>query len=564
MRVYIQVVMCYFEGMDKPLPNTPSSEDYEALLAENSNQQTIITDLQKQVKELLQSVEQLRAMLRLAQQERFGRSSEKKHINPDQISIFNEAEMEADASPSEEEPTLETVVVRRKKTKGKRDADLSVLPQEIIEHKLAEKDRHCPTCDTVMDECGVTDHNEVIYVPATVKVKTHRQYAYACPCCKHNGDKAEVMRAPMPRPLLPKSLVSPSLLAHIASEKYDKAVPLYRIERTFADKRFHLPRQTMARWIIKVHEEYLAGFFDVLHKQFVMATHAHADETEVQVLNEPDRDAKQKSRMWVYRTGRGAPPLILFDYQETRHGEHAVRFLDGFCGTLQVDGYSGYNALPDTVILAGCVAHMRRHFIEAERALPKGSAPEQRADLDEVIGYIGQLYAIEQNVDKTVAKKHLDKEDALRWLHAARQTQSRPIFDTLYRRLRELEGEVLPRSYFGKAITYALNQESMLRVYLDDPLVDIDNNACERSIRPFVTGRKNWMFSDTPAGAKASACYYSIVETAKANGLDAYSYMNWLLSALAQIDNSEVMDYERCFPWSPTVQSHCQKMIKPR
>lgn len=434
--------------MNSTSPPTVSREEYDALVALNA-------DLQKQVTALNSELERLLAMLRLSQHARFGRSSEKKTISPDQLSFFNEAEMESDTE-SLEEPTPETVTIRRPKKKGKRDADLSVLPQEIVEHKLAESERLCPTCDTVMDACGVTDHYQLIYVPATLKSVNHRQHAYVCPYCKSHGDKAEVRRAPMPAPLLPKSLVSPSLLAHIVTEKFDKAVPLYRLERTFADKRFHLPRQSMARWLIQVHNEYLNGFRDALHAQLQTATHLHADETEVQVLKEPNREPTKKSWMWVYRTGRGSPPIVLYDYQQTRGGQHAVTFLDRFKGTLQTDGYAGYNALPGAVIRAGCLAHARRRFIETERALPKATLPEQRVDLDMVLASIRQLYAIEEKVAESAAKAYMEPTAFEQLLQEARQLQSRPVFDRLFRRLKELKQTVLPHSTFGKAIHYAL------------------------------------------------------------------------------------------------------------
>lgn len=527
-------------------------EDVEGL-------QAVVHDLRQDNTELRAEIERLRENYRRLQKSHFGPSRDTyiPPANPSQINFFNEAERLWEQSADVEEPELETVVVHRKKRRGKREQDLSVLPHETIDHTLSESERHCPCCDTVMTACGTTDHHELIYVPATLKVVNHRQHAYACPHCKVHGDKDEVVRAPIPQSLLPKSLASPSLVAHIAAEKYDKAVPLYRLERTFADKRFHLPRQNMARWLIQVDHTYLKGYRQALHATMLHSTHLHADETTVHVLKEPGREATQKSCMWVYRTGRGERPIAIYEYQPTKEGRHAVNFLRGFKGTLQTDGSPIYNVLPAADVLrAGCLAHTRRKFVEFASALPKTTPPDKRANVDWIIHRIKRLYKIEETAARD--SESLDAARALDHLKQQRDKESRPIFDTLFSRLAALKDEVLPTSAFGRAISYALGQEAYLRVYLGDPLVDIDNNACERAVKPFVLGRKNALFSDTVAGAKASAGYYSILETAKANGLDGYAYLNWLLTELKAQPPGQTIDWNRFFPWSDQVPSHCK------
>lgn len=512
---------------------------------------------QKEIQSLKEENERLLSVLRLARHERFGVSSEKSPSPYVQVSLFNEVEAEAqiEAETPEEEPTIEKVDGRRKKKKGQRQEDLSRLAQQTIEVRLSEEERHCPVCDTVMDDCGVTERHHLVYIPATVEHLVYRQHAYCCPHCKEQAEKEQVLAAPLPAPLLPKALVSPSLLAHVVAEKYDKAVPLYRIERTFADKRFSLRRQTMARWLIQVQEAYLDPFYQALHRTLLTATHIQADETTVQVLKEPGRDPTQISRMWVYHTTGGAPPITLFNYQATRGTCHAVEFLQGFTGTVQADGYSAYDALPGVMRRAGCHAHARRKFKEAERALPKATPPEMRKDLDAILALYRQLYAVEASVKE----EQLEGTEAQAYLLQQRQKRSVPVFDQLFKRMKVLmDQDVLPQSRFGQAIRYALKQEQSLRIYLDDPCVPIDTNEVERAIRPFAVGRNNWMFCDTVAGARASACYYSILETAKANGLDPRAYMEWLLDQLAGKYNPKEIDYERYFPWSSEVPESCR------
>jgi hypothetical protein len=341
------------------------------------------------------------------------------------------------------------------------------------------------------------------------------------------------------------------MVAYIMSQKYVESMPLYRQEQQLARYGVELSRQTLANWMLHGANAWLSILYDRM-KTHLLAQHiAYADETSFQVLREPGRAAEDKSYLWLYRTGPASPSIILYDYQPTRAAEHPQRFLSGFSGYLHVDGYGSYNKVAG-VTLVGCWAHARRKFTDALKALP-ASAMSKGTVAQEGLDFCNRLYTIEREVKELPPEKR----------YSVRMERSRPILDAFSAWLQKQQLHVLPKSLTGKAVTYCLNQWEKLQAYLLDGRLEIDNNRSERSIKPFVIGRKNWMFANTPRGAKASAIIYSLVETAKENSLNPFNYLTYLFETLPQLQNLEAAEtLDHLLPWSKTLPLTCRVFKK--
>ena len=486
-----------------------------------------IEELQQKTAKLEQQNAEMSAKLkwyeeqfRLAKHKRFGASSEQTH--PDQLSLelFNEAE--AEAHPALPEPTVETITYKRKKKAGAREAKLDALPVETIEYRLNEDDQVCPCCTGKLHGMSTEVRRELKIIPAEVKVVEHVRHVYACRRCEQEAIRTPIVTAPMPAPVAPGSLASPSILAYIMSQKYTDSLPLYRQEQQFLRLGVELSRQTMANWLIAGSERWLTPLYDYMHAELLKRDIVHADETTLQVLHEPGRAAQTKSYIWLYRTGRFGPDIILYDYQPGRGGEYPETFLAGFKGYLQTDGYGGYNKVKNITQL-GCWSHARRYYHEALQTVPAVGRAQTAAA--EGLAFCNALFALERKWKDATPEER----------YAARLAASKPILDAFSVWLETQQMRVLPKSLLGKAITYSLNQWGKLNVFLQDGRLEIDNNSSERSIKAVVIGRKNFLFSNTPRGAKASAIIYSIVETAKANGLKPQAYLQHLFEQLPQL-----------------------------
>jgi hypothetical protein len=304
----------------------------------------------------------------------------------------------------------------------------------------------------------------------------------------------------------------------------------------------------MANWLLAAADPWLKLIYDRMHEQLVQRDILHADESTLQVLREPGRPAESKSYMWLYRTGKDGPPIVLYDYQTTRAGKHPANFLTGFKGYLQTDGYSGYGQLKD-VTLVGCWAHARRKFSEALKALP---AEQKNKPVAASVGldYCNQLFAIERQL------KEQDLSDEERYKKRLKLTK--PVLDNFYIWLKKQRQQVLPKSTFGQAIIYCLNQWENLNHFLLDGRLEIDNNRAERSIKPFVIGRKNFLFCNTPRGAKCSATIYSIIETAKENNLKPFNYLTYLFEQLPNVDTGDEAVIDSLLPWLDTLPAECR------
>ena len=378
----------------------------------------------------------------------------------------------------------------------------------------------------------------------------HIQIVYGCRECEKNAadDVPTMIKSNVPAPVIQGSgIASPSLLSFIMCNKFVLALPLYRQEQELTRAGINISRQTMANWVIYAAEKWLEPIYNLLREELLRNDILHADETTLQVINETGRTASQKSYMWMYHTGRDAAlHAALFEYQPTREGKHPLEFLEGYKGFLHVDAYVGYNALEKQgVILVECWAHARRKFYEALKAIKK----EDRVNADANIGleYCNRLFELERYFDE----QNLTYEQRAKW----RILESKPIAEAFFEWAESMLPKILPKSKLGVAVTYAANQQPWLMNFLLDGRLELSNNRAERSIRPFTVGRKNWLFSYCAKGAKSSAIVYSIIETAQANGLVPFMYLNFLFETLPNISLEKFSD---CLPWNPVVQEICK------
>ncbi|WP_206923042.1 IS66 family transposase [Alicyclobacillus suci] len=511
-------------------PKSSTTEQVESLQQEN-------TILKQQNDELKSKVEWLEEKLRKATHQRFAASSERTKTDSVQTLLFNEAEVESE--PTLEEPTMETITYKRKKKRpGQREELLKDLPVERMEYHLPEEEQVCSCCGGAMHEMSSETRTEIKIIPAQMKVVEHVQYIYACRHCEKHEIETPVVKASMPRPAFPGSLASASAVAYIMSKKYVEGMPLYRQEQQFERQGFPLSRQTMANWVLAGATTWLNKIYDRMHQELLQRKYLHADETTLQVLHESGRAADTKSYMWLYRSGRDGPPIVLYDYQETRSREHPTRFLQGFHGYIHVDGYVGYEDIPN-VTLSGCWSHARRKFDEAIKALP-ASKRNTPVAAREGLEYCNRLFKIERGLKDMTPEKRYEQ----------RPEQSRPVLDAFLPWLEFQKENTLPKSALGEAVNYCLRQWGKLTVFLEDGHLEIDNNRGERSIKPFVIGRKNFLFSNTPRGARASAITYSIVETAKENGLDPFQYLCYLFEQLPNVPDDESDSLAALLPWA--------------
>jgi transposase len=479
----------------------------------------------------------------LSQRRLFGTSSEQ---TPDQLridNIFNEAEDQVD--PSLAEPTIEEISYKRKKRKGKRADDLSGLQKVRIDYELPDSERTCPDCGDLMADIGVSIRNELEIIPAQVINKEHAAHAYGC-SCKNDGDKKTIIRAEAPAPLISGSLATPSAVAHIATQKYVNGIPLYRTEKGLTFDGVVLSRQTMSNWLVYCAQNYLVAIYSLLISFLMMENICHADETTCQVLNEPGRKATTNSYQWLYRTGRHSEhPIVIFDYQETRRKEHPRTFLSGFKGYLHTDGYQVYHGLPPDIIIVGCFAHVRRYWEKLYESISVAARDGSIAERGLV--YINLLFWYEHEF------RDLSPEER----HKKRLEYSKPVSDDFFAWVETIHA--LPKSLLGEAVTYATLQRKFLEnIYLDGRL-ELSNNAAERSLRGFVKGRSQWLFSNTPEGAESSAMYFSIVETAMENQLNPYQYLKYLLEMLPTTKTNEL---ESLLPWSKSLPDICRVPLK--
>ncbi len=503
-------------------------------------------------------IERLKEELRLARHKRFGASSEKS--DPDQLGLFNEAETLATVPDTG--AGAEVTVPEHKRAKGCRKPIDPALPRVRIEHDIAEADKLCP-CRSghVRPRIGEMVTEQADIVPAKVQVLQHVRFKYG-PCRVCDGvfpeaaasvtpataslevcavvvqEARAIVVAPLPAQPIPKSIASPNTCAFVVTAKYADGLPLYRQEKILARYGLDVSRGTLASWMIRLGE-LIVPLMNLMEETQLGYDVLQMDETTVQVLKENGRAAQTKSRMWVRRGGPPGKPVILFNYEPTRSGKVAWRLTEDFTGYLQSDGYSGYDAVGrrNGIVHVGCLAHARRKFdeaLKAQKATGRGGLAA------EGLALVQKIYRVEK------LARELGMSDEAR--KGLRDEKARPVWDELRAWLDRVRRHAPPSTKIGEALGYLNNQWPLLIRVLDDGRLEVDNNKCENAIRPFVMGRKAWLFSDTPDGAEASARLYSLIETAKASGQEPYAYLARVFAELPKA--TTLAEIEALLPWA--------------
>ena len=515
-----------------------SSQDYEAL----KNQVAAQTN---QIEALNRYVSQLEEALVLARQYRFGPSSEKGTAN--QILLFNEAETTAQGREEADAGTDEVIPADVENTESEAEIEIDIpahrrkiksrktlpdhLPRVDVIHDLDDADKQCTEHNVALNPAGEKITEQLEIIPASVQVIRHIRKQYTCPCCE-NG----MVIAKRPADPIAKSRATPNTLATIATYKYADGLPLYRQVAMLKRLGIDMDRTTLANWMIKaggLTQPLINLLQDQLHTERIL----HMDETRLQVLQEPGKTAQSQSYMWVQASPACSnTPVVLFDYDPSRRGAVPKRLLADYDGALMVDGYEGYDGVCQAqgLIRLGCMAHARRKFKEAQNSAGKNKSVKA----DYAVKLIGKLYKVEREAK--------DMSDENRKVY--RDTHARPTALKLQEWLQKTLPTVPPKLALGKALRYLHHQWPRLFRYLDDGAYPLDNNHVENAIRPFVIGRKGWMFSSSVAGAKSSANLYSLVETAKANNINPYAYLSAVFAALPNVKS--VANVEKLLPWN--------------
>lgn len=486
----------------------------------------------------------------------FGSSSEKGACDiPGQMNLFNEAESEMDPAAGASDvraatkpPGPELPENKVKKGRPSNEERFKGIPVKKVFLEPSEEKRICSKCGKQMDQIGTEFvRRELKIIPAKAVVIEYYSVNYGCKNCKEHGTTPTIIKGRDGKAHMMYGMASASTVAWVVYQKYCNGMPLYRIEQDLGRLGAKISRATLANWVIKNTEAFFAPMYEYLHRKLLARNFAMADETPVQVLHEPGRRAQTKSYMWLFRSGEdGEHPIVIYKYSETRAGDTAVDFLNGFQGYLMCDGYSGYNKVSAAKRLA-CWAHIRRYLIDA---IPKGKQLDYTQPSVQGVMYINQLFEKEDKIRQKYKTFDAIKE--------ARLTHEKPIIEGF---LSWLEKQTPVRnSRLDKAVTYIRNRKEHLMTYLEDGRCSFSNNLSENSIRPFVVGRKGWLFCDTPAGAQASAMAYTMVEMAKANKVNVYHYLTFLFEHQPN-DQMTDEELEQLAPWNESLKAEIQRRV---
>lgn len=510
---------------------------------------TIIGSLQGQLKNISSQLEFLTEQIALMNQRTYGRKTEKAdYLQLTFDDVFNEAECLADDSA---EPEIEEIIIssytRKKKTK--REEKLKDLPAHVFEHKLSDEELK-ELFPNGYKELPVETYKRLSVIPQTFMVDEHHVHVYAS-----KDNDGTIKRATRPADLFRNSIATPSLVAAIMTGKYLNHLPLQRQISVYKDSGVKLEENTLANWMINASDKYLSIIYDELHKSLYDSKIIHADETPFKVIERDESESSKKSYMWVYRTPEGHNrPVVIYDYRPGRNHFYPKEFLKDYYGILVTDGYQAYHTLgrerPD-IQVAGCWVHAKRKFAELVKALDSdkiGSTVSAQA-----VKMISEIFHLDKQLaDLTISKRKKQ-----------RQREIKPKVDDFLAWLNETLPTVPGDSTVAKAIRYCLNQEEYLRTFLSNGSVPMDNNAAERAIRPFTLGRKNWVNMFSKNGAQASAVIYSLVETAKANNIRVYDYLQLLLTELsAHAKDEDTSFIQDLLPWSDNVIEKCKNPKK--
>jgi transposase len=473
----------------------------------------------------------LKEQIQLLTAQLYQKKSEKRSLEdiPGQLNFF-----EGPAEASVIEKTQEKIIVAEhtRKKSGRKPLPES-LPRVEVVHDIPEEQKQCG-CGSMLSRIGEEISEQLNYIPAKLEVIRHIRPKYACKSCEGTETEgATVKIMPPPKQIIPKSIATAALLAYIMIAKFVDAMPFYRQEKQFSRLGYEISRSNMINWAIQLGK-ILKPLIELLKQSVLSGPLIQMDETTIQVLKEKDRAPTTKSYMWVLHGGTPKKPVIYFEYHPTRSAKVAQELLRNYQGVIQTDGYVGYDFIDyapnkDHV---GCWAHARRKFSDVLKA--KGKYQKKKAKsghADQALDFIGQLYQIE--------KEAREKEFSDQKKFTIRQEKSKPILEAFHVWLKNIENKTPPKGLLGKAILYALNRWEQLILYVDHGFIPIDNNLAENTIRPFVIGRKNWLFCDTVPGAIANARLYSLIETAKANQLNPSEYLKLLFEQLPYAENDD-------------------------
>ncbi len=514
----------------------------KALLQENEELKKVIIELQKSlnqksseiasqsslIEELKNRIATLEKILTNFQREIFGRKSEKiKSPEDDLFSLlFNEAEVGLKEPEKLHDGHSETIHVEShsRKKRGRKPLPAN-LPREVVIHDISDSEKIC-NCGCRLSKIGEEISEQLVVIPARAVVRRHVRYKYACGQC--NGDERDeagkiVVTAPMPEQLLAKSLLTPEFFVYLIISKYLDSIPLYRIERILLRYGIETTRATLSNWIIGVYEKY-KPFFEFMNDLLKLGKLIGIDETTTQVHNEEGRANTTTSYMWALRGGSPTKPIIIYIYRDSRSADFLREYLKGYKGIIQTDGYISYAAHfkgNEMILHVVCMAHIRRAF---EKLWKSDKDPNAKV----VLAYIRKLYLVE----KEIRTKKLHETEDYSEIVKIRMEKAKPVFDALHKVLKEYETKIPPKTAMGQAVNYALGQWSKMEQYLYHGECYIDNNLVENIIRPFVLGRKNWLFMGCPQGAEASAFWFSIIQTFKANALEPFAALLYFIKGL--------------------------------
>ena len=508
--------------------------------------QSTINTLREQSRQKDEEIERLRQIILNLQRTQFGQRSEKRTYVLDdgnqQLSLFDTPEKSEEKSNPEpsQNPEKEICVSGHSRKKKRTLEELcATLPVEerivdLPDNEKVNPNGHALTC--IGQEYIRT---ELVLERAKAKVVKHYRKVYADRQLEQETGYSEVFKPVMPPPLLAHSYASASVVTDVLMKKYVDAMPLYRQEQMWKRMGVELKRSTMANWVIQVADLYLRPFWKRIRSELLTQSTIHADETVIQVLKEKGKPATSESRMWVYSSAKRADiQLRCFEYRESRSGKWAKTFLEGFSGVLITDGYSGYNKVQGAE-RAGCWAHMRRKWLEA---MPEG-ADAKTCKAAEGYEFCNRLFELERQFEGLTTEERLIQ----------RKEKSGPILEAYWTWLNTI---ARPTGKLKDAVTYAQNQKAHLSAFLEHGEIEISNNQVENAIRPFVVGRKGWLFADTPQGAEASAIIYSLMETAKANSLRLDDYLLHLLSIMPErAEQNKDFEIDDLLPWSEEMKS---------
>lgn len=486
----------------------------------------MVTISRAEYEELKAQIQWLMEQLHLIRKKKFGSTSEKASEEVlEQLSfLFDEAEVYAAEAQQEEAPAVEVRAHSRKKSGNVKDILPKDIPVQVVEHRMPEEALSCPQCGEQMAVIGKEIRESLVFKPAEAYLRQDVYYTYACQRCNKEDISTPVVKTPKAPAIIPGSYASPDAVAYIAVQKFVMCAPLYRQEIDWNRKGIMLSRQTMANWLIRCAKDWFTPVYEALHKELLHCDVIHSDETSIQVLHEDGKTPQSKSSMWLYRTGgEEKHSIVLYEYQPGKNSDYPKAFLSEFHGYLQTDGAAYYNSV-ENVTRVGCWAHLRRKFEDARNAMPKGS---RSPTAEQGVAYCTRLFELEKSFQTLTPEERKQK----------RLEQEKPVLDAMLAWANTRHGA--PKSKLGKALTYLQNQWEYLSNYLLDGRIELSNNRAERSIKPFVMSRKNFLFANTPAGAQSSAVIFSLIETAKENGLDPYQYLVHLLKEAPQLSKTD-------------------------